>query len=133
MKERLGREVPREQAEMLWGSTYILMGLRYSPALPEQLLSGVLSMKESTTYQAILEEGRAEGHLRGAVHEAQKLVFILARERFGPPSTELGLALLSINDLGRLEKLSVRLLSAASWEELLGASGAGSAEGPAPA
>jgi predicted transposase YdaD len=123
MKERLSREVAGDQATMLWAATYILMGLRYSPALPAQLLSGVLSMKESTTYQAILEEGRAEGRAegeaRGAVHEARKLLFLQARERFGPPSVELGQALLAINDLQRLEELGVRLLRAASWEELL--------------
>jgi predicted transposase YdaD len=104
---------------MLWAATYILMGLRYSPALPAQLLSGVLSMQESTTYQAILEEGRAQGEARGAVHEARKLIFLQARERFGPPPVELGKAFLAINDLQRLEELGVRLLRAASWEELL--------------
>src|SRR5439155_20388219 len=80
MKERLSREVAGDQATMLWAATYILMGLRYSPALPAQLLSGVLSMKESTTYQAILEEGRAEGEVRGSVKEAKKVLFLQANK-----------------------------------------------------
>ena len=39
----------------------VLMGLRYPAQFAAQLLRAVRAMKESTTYQAILAEGRAEG------------------------------------------------------------------------
>src|SRR5205085_4729656 len=59
MKQRFDREAP-SQAKDLWFAAYILMGLRYERAMVQTLLRGVLNMKESTTYEAILEEGKAE-------------------------------------------------------------------------
>jgi predicted transposase YdaD len=60
MKQRFDREAPG-QAKELWSAAYILMGLRYEPALVQTLLGGVVNMKESVTYQAILHEGEAIG------------------------------------------------------------------------
>lgn len=56
----------RKQVPFVWGAMYILLGLRYSPALAAQLFRAVLSMRESSTYRAILEEGRGEGALAEA-------------------------------------------------------------------
>ena len=64
MKQRFDREAPSRTKE-LWSATYILMGLRYERAMVQSLLRGVLNMKESVTYQAILEEGKAEGKAEG--------------------------------------------------------------------
>jgi predicted transposase YdaD len=61
MQERLDREATKNQAETLWTSTYLLMGLKYSDELIDRLLEGVQNMEESVTYQKILREGRAEG------------------------------------------------------------------------
>ena len=61
--------LPDERA-MLWASTYILMGLGFRPEATAELLRGVRDMKESSTYQAILEEGRSEG----SVTEARRLI-----------------------------------------------------------
>jgi hypothetical protein len=69
MEQRLSSRRARKQAPLVWGAAYILLGLRSSPALAAQRFRGVMSMKESSTYQAILEEGRGEG----AVAEAKKL------------------------------------------------------------
>src|SRR5712691_5118076 len=41
------------------------LGLRYPRDLTAELLRGVRAMKESVTYQAILEEGREEGREMG--------------------------------------------------------------------
>ena len=57
MAARIDSE-PRPRADKLWTATFLLMGLRYSDELASQLLEGVQNMKESTTYQAILREGR---------------------------------------------------------------------------
>ncbi len=59
------------------GAAYVLLGLRHSAALAAQLLQGVKSMKESTTHQAILEEGRQEGKTEGAIAEAKKVLRLL--------------------------------------------------------
>jgi len=72
-------------------------------------------MKESTTYQAILQEGLAEG----AVNEARKLLLRLGTKKLGKPSTRTQAALAKIADLGRLEALVERLEIVESWQALL--------------
>src|SRR5207253_8880710 len=61
MSQRLSGPRTRRLAPAVWGAAYILLGLRYSPALAAQLFAGVVSMKESATYQAILAEGETKG------------------------------------------------------------------------
>jgi predicted transposase YdaD len=123
MEQRLEPRKYRRQADGLWAATYILLGLRYSQELAGQLLRRVLTMRESVTYQAILEEGEtlgiAKGAAQGALAEAKKLLFLLGGNRYGPPDQRIQAAVERINDLPRLEELSVRLLSAQSWQELL--------------
>jgi hypothetical protein len=68
MKRRLDREATPRLAKDLWSATYLLMGLRYEQPLVRTLLEGALRMKESSTYQAILQEGRLE--------EARKLILL---------------------------------------------------------
>ena len=77
-------------------------------------------MKESSTYQAILEEGRQEGRAEGAVAEAKKLLRILGDRRFGPPDARTAETIERIDDLARLEDLLKRLHSATDWRDLLG-------------
>ena len=115
MKKRLDREVTPHQAADFWSATYILMGLRYEQALIRTLLQGVTSMKESVTYQAILEEGKA----RGEIEEAKRIFLLLARDRFGEPPPEALAALEALSDVKKLEALSRRVLQAKNWEELL--------------
>src|SRR4029077_10394431 len=94
MERRLRRREARRFAGQLWAATYILLGLRHSPAVAQALLQGVLSMKESTTYQAILQEGLQEGLAEGAIKEARKLLLRLGSKQLGRPSarTEAALA-----------------------------------------
>src|SRR5947209_6555158 len=61
MEARIAADVPPPGRAMLWTSTYILLGLRFRPEAAAELLRGVRDMKESSTYQAILDEGRSEG------------------------------------------------------------------------
>ncbi len=58
---------------------YILMGVRIERALVQRLLQGVLSMQESVTYQAILEEGEATGIAKGKAEEARRMLLLFAR------------------------------------------------------
>ena len=117
MKQRLDREAPPGQIADLWSATYILMGVRYEDALVQSLLQGVLTMKESVTYQAIIREGEAK--------EARKMILIQGREKFGEPSAEVEAALNALSEVSQLEQLGVRLLRVSSWEELLGLNGPG--------
>jgi hypothetical protein len=61
-------------------------------------------MKDSVTYQAIIEEGKIEARHEGLLR--------LGRKRFGQ-------ALKAIRDLDRLDRLVDRLLEASSWEQFL--------------
>jgi hypothetical protein len=122
MKRRFDREAP-SQAKELWSAAYILMGLCYEQALIQTLLRGVVNMKESVTYQAILEEGEAIGEAKGEAKEARKMLLLQGRDRFGEPSAKIAARLDAVTDLSRLESLAIRLLHVKSWEELLGANG----------
>src|SRR5262245_33353971 len=68
-------------------------------------------MRESDTFQAILEEGRVQG--------AHRFLLLVGRERFGTPDKATRRALQRITDLQRLERLAMRLLDVTGWEELL--------------
>src|SRR5947208_1387216 len=63
--ERLEDEAGPEERAKLLTATYILTGLRVAQPVSERLFEGVRSMKESSTYQGILAEGRAEGEIKG--------------------------------------------------------------------
>jgi predicted transposase YdaD len=115
MKERLrGPQAPRRAADV-WAATYVLLGLRYSDELAHALFEEVLGMEESATYRAIVRRGREEGRLE----EARRMLVLQGETKFGAPDDTMRGMLESIEDLGRLEELGVRLLSTDSWEDLL--------------
>ena len=68
-------------------------------------------MKESSTYQAILEEG--------AILASRKLLRVFGDETLGPPDASTATALEQIEDLARIEELCKRLPSVGSWQGLL--------------
>jgi predicted transposase YdaD len=72
-------------------------------------------MRESATYQAILEEGRAQGRIA----EARALLVLLGEQKFGPADARMRAALEAIGDADRLEALARRMLAATSWDNLL--------------
>jgi predicted transposase YdaD len=119
MEQRLRSRRGSKQTPLVWGAAYILLGLRYSPTLAAQLFRGVVSMRESSTYQAILEEGRQEGRTEGIVVGARKLLRIFGDGQFGPPDAQTAAVIETIDDLARLEDLAARLQAAKSWQELL--------------
>ncbi len=112
MEERIRREAPPGEAGELWTATKILMGLRYSRDLVARLLRGVHGMRESVTYQEIVEEGE--------IRALQDVVLRLGRARLGPTGAETEAIVRNITDLDRLRLLTDRLLQASSWQELLG-------------
>ena len=122
MGRRLESEVPPVEAADLWTATYTLMGLRYDPIFAAKVLRGARQMRESLTYQAILEEGRQEGRQEGmqiaGSAEARKILQMQGRLRFGEPSPKVLNLLESESGVERLEELAQRLLVVNSWEEL---------------
>jgi predicted transposase YdaD len=143
MTERLDRESSTVDAADAWTATFVLLGLRYPPEVGIQLLKGVRRMKESSTYQWIVEEGltegiakgmergiekgmevglaqgRAEGLRTGSVGEAKSLLLRIGRRRFGAPPAAVLVALDAITDLSRIEIMAERLIDASGWTELL--------------
>jgi predicted transposase YdaD len=117
MESRL-KSLKTADAALLWSASYILAGLRYSREFVQSLYRGVRAMKESSTYQAILEEGRSAGLTQGRVEEARDMLLRIGRKHLGEPDAGTMKSLEAIQDLQRLEKLAERLLEATSWPEL---------------
>jgi hypothetical protein len=111
MAERLQREATPEQRGRLLAASYVLAGLRLSRERAQELFQGVPGMHESTTYQAILEEGEAKG--------MQKALLLQGRKRFGGLDEATRQAVTAITDAERLERLHERLSDVHSWQELL--------------
>jgi hypothetical protein len=95
------------------------LGLIFPPAVAEQLMPGIRTMRDSLTDQAIVEEGVERGVERGVALEARRLVLELGEDRFGAPDQATADALGEIHDPERLHPLVRRLGRAASWEDLL--------------
>jgi hypothetical protein len=109
--ERLDRAGDPALVRRLFTATFVLSGLHLDRQQVRALFQGVRAMRESDTYQAILDEGRAEGIQRVLLH--------LGRKKLGPPDEATQRALVEIIDLDRLDRLSERLLEVSTWQELL--------------
>jgi len=128
---RMERRIEAESDDVgaIWTATYLLMGVRYEQSLIRTLLKGVRKMRESVTYQAILEEGEAIGEARGeAIGEARgeargemKMLLLWGSKRLGEPDANTLATLQSITQVEVLERLGIRLLEVESWSELLAA------------
>ena len=111
MDERIRREASPGKAGVLWAATYVLLGLRYLRDVAAGLLKGVRAMRESTTYQAIIEEGEALG--------IQNAVLRIGTRRLGRPSAHFRRILQGVTEVREAERLVERVLDVASWQELL--------------
>jgi predicted transposase YdaD len=123
MKRRVARMRDRGRLGRWWTAVYVLMGMRYDEALIGQLLQGVLGMKESVTYQAIVREGLVQGLAQGELNEARKLLLRLGQSHFqtaAPPDVQSRVE--AMQDLDQLEQLILRVTNLRSWDELLPAS-----------
>ncbi len=94
-------------------------------------------MKESTTYQAILREGRNEGLIEGRneglieglnkgrdegrIDEARRLLLLQGTRRFGEPDATITATLEAIHDINRLESLFEQIFdfNVKDWNGLL--------------
>ncbi len=131
ISDRLQQEAQPDEAKTLWTAAYILAGLRYSSRTIEKLFQGVINMRESSTYQAILKEGlregikegrkegRDEGRKEGRMQEARNILLMLGEQRFGNPPAQVRQTIDAMGDASRLEQMVKRVLSAADWNDLL--------------
>jgi hypothetical protein len=80
-------------------------------------------MRESSTFQAILEEGGEEGLEqgleKGQVIATRNAVRRIGAKRLGQPSAAVIAKLDAVAMLAELETLQDRLLAVESWDELL--------------
>lgn len=112
LRTRFDREATPEFARQLWTATDILMGLRYSEDFIASIVEKMSNMRESVTYQAIERSG--------AIRERQNVIIEQGTDRFGEPTETMKSTVRGISDLDQLKRLSIRVLRAGSWDELLG-------------
>jgi hypothetical protein len=102
--ERAERDAPNpDTASLLLSCGFILLGLRYDRAVSRALFAGVQRMRESSTYQAILDEGRAEGRVEEATRARQEILVVQLQERFGVVPPEVEARVRAVTDPVRLQ------------------------------
>lgn len=72
-------------------------------------------MRESITYQEILEEGRAEGELT----EARRILMRQGERRLGAATPAVETRIKAIDSRSVLEALLDRVLEVETWDDLL--------------
>lgn len=112
--ERAARELGNTPAaNLLLTCGFILAGLRYDRAVSRALFTGVQKMRESSTYQAILDEGRAEAVALGE----QEAILTLLRSRFGAVPPEVEARVRAAKDPERLRNALPQILSITAASE----------------
>ncbi|HEX5446385.1 MAG TPA: hypothetical protein VFW87_21335 [Pirellulales bacterium] len=109
--ERLIQEAPLDRAKRLLTDALLLTGLRVKREVAAEIFRGVRMMQESDTYLMILDEGKEK--------QAKKSILWFGEERFGPAGKTVYDQLDNITDLERLERMTRRAATAASWQDIL--------------
>jgi hypothetical protein len=113
--DRIARDAPTPaEASLLLSCGFILMGLRYDKSVARTLFHGVQQMRESSTFQAILDEGRDEGR----VVARQEDVLMLLQERFGTIPPEVEAKVRATTDLAKLQTALRQILHITAPGEL---------------
>jgi predicted transposase YdaD len=127
LEGQIGRDAALEDRRKLWASTYLLAGVRYAPEIAGKLLErAVAQMKESSTYQKILADGRQEGISQGiaeglsqGIAEGERELFLrMARKHLGEPDTTT-LSLVQSASKETIEVWADQLLTSSTWQELI--------------
>src|SRR5208283_2682648 len=126
LKERVDPAAVTAEISELWTSAAVIAGLRFPWELIKHCFGGITAMRESSTIQAFIEEGRRkglqegreEGREEGRAGEARKIILLQGPMRFGAADEEVKTRLDEIQDLGQLEDMIKRILIASSWDEL---------------
>ncbi|VTU00409.1 Uncharacterized protein OS=Nodularia spumigena CCY9414 GN=NSP_51940 PE=4 SV=1 [Gemmataceae bacterium] len=117
--ERALRESPTPDAgNVLLSCAFLLLGLRYDEAVARSVFQGVQRMRESSTYQGILREGRVEGRVEGHVERGRDDVLLVLRTRFGAVPPDVENRVRATADPSVLQEALVRAVQVARPEEL---------------
>ncbi len=129
--ERMRAEhVPDARRIFLLTCGYIQLGLRYTEVEILHAYTRVRGMKESSTYQAILEEGRVEGEIKGEIKGIEKgqaigllkgeqnSLLIILRDRFGEVPAEIESRILAVTEAARLQHAILRAIRISSIDDL---------------
>lgn len=108
--ERVEAEAPQVAADIVL-SSFIMAGMHVSREVIQKIYRGVFAMRESVAYDIIMEEG--------AIAYAHKQIIQQGTSLFGTPTPEQESQLEAIENLPRLNRLSLRLLKVKSWDALL--------------
>jgi len=115
--------VSKESHSELLSACNILLGLRYDNAMIQSLFRELRTMRESSTYQAILDEGRLEGRLegekRGELQGLREAIIDATDVKLGLPPVSLTEKLESIVDREQLRRLIRVAVRATSWDEII--------------
>jgi predicted transposase YdaD len=120
-------DVDGKLARELFGSTFVLSGLRYEPERIADLYRRFsMTLEDSTTYQWILKKGenkglnagRIEGLNAGRVEAARDFLLQDGSKKFGE-SSDAEAALQNIEDFARLRRIHARLGDSTDWDDLL--------------
>ena len=74
---------------------------------------------DSVSYRMILDEGRAEGEIRGRLVEAHLDVLEFGTDKFGPPDAATTAQIEQIDELATLHRLRRSAQNVSSWRGLL--------------
>ncbi len=109
---------------------YILLGLRYTEIEIQNAYTRVRGMKESSTYQLILQEGeikglekglekgREEGQALGLLKGEQNSLLMILRDRFGEVSAEVESRIRSVTEAARLQHAILRAIRISTIDDL---------------
>ncbi|AMV23471.1 hypothetical protein VT84_03615 [Gemmata sp. SH-PL17] len=112
--EQIAARAEREaksDAGMLLTASYILCAMHIAPEFARGIFNKVIAMQESGTYQLILEEG--------AVKHMRELILRQGSTKLGAPTEKQKNKLATIEDLDRLDRIVMKVLSAKDWDALL--------------
>jgi hypothetical protein len=132
--QRLYAETKASDGELLRTATFVLLGLKYEKTFVEKIMSkNVLEL--SSTYQALMEEGKDMGKAigleigkeigkeigreEGELEKAREMLVRLGRRRLGEPSKDMMSFLNNISDVTVLDGFADRLWDIESWADLL--------------
>ncbi|MGV3720687.1 MAG: hypothetical protein ACO1SX_07230 [Actinomycetota bacterium] len=124
MESRLIAEASPEERKDLWTDTFVLLGLRYPRQSVAQLFRGIPAMRESDTYQAIIEEGMErgieKGIEKGRLEGALSALLVVGAPRFGEPDAATLQRLQSETSLVQVEEWLRHVTRVEAWTDLPG-------------
>ncbi len=115
-------QVPNADRVFLLTCGYILLGLRYTGIEIQNAYTRVRGMKESSTYQAILEEGRVEGEIKGEIkgeiNARQSMLLDILHDRFGEVPADVESRIRAVTEAARLQHAILRAIRISTIDDL---------------